>query len=153
DPAGDSPPEDPVDLRELRAAIDEEIARLPSRHRSAVVLCYLDGQTQEQAARQLRCPVRTVESRLRLARERRRRTLARRGPAPAGGAPAALAATVARPDLPPAMAAMAARVATVPAGSVPADVALLTRSTMRSLSMSLVSRFGLILAAIAATAS
>ena len=65
--------------------IDEEIARLPSRYRTAVVFCYLEGLTQEQAARRLACPIGTVESRLHRARERLRSRLVRRGLAPAGG--------------------------------------------------------------------
>ena len=76
---------------EVRAAIDEEIARLPGRYRSAVVLCYLEGLTQEQAARRLRCPVGTIQSRLHRARERLRPALARRGLAPAAWSAATLA--------------------------------------------------------------
>jgi hypothetical protein len=49
-------PADPSNCCEragLRTVIDEEIARLPSRYRLAVVFCYLEGLTQEQAARRL----------------------------------------------------------------------------------------------------
>ena len=53
-----------ADAAELRAMIDEEVTRLPERYRSALVLCDLEGQTHEQAAAQLRCPVGTVKSRL-----------------------------------------------------------------------------------------
>jgi RNA polymerase sigma factor (sigma-70 family) len=70
---------------ELRAAIDAEISRLPERFRSAVVLCYLEGLSQNQAARRLGCPVGTVESRLHRARKRLRAGLARGGHAPAIG--------------------------------------------------------------------
>ena len=70
------PSDRPVSSRDdLRSAIDEEIARLPGRYRSAVVLCYLEGLTQEQAARRLRCPVGTIQSRLHRARERLRPAL------------------------------------------------------------------------------
>ncbi len=62
---------------ELRAVVDEEIARLPVRYRLPIVLCYLEGMTQEQAARRLRCPLGTVESRLHRARERLRTRLIR----------------------------------------------------------------------------
>ena len=86
DPVDGSAPADPEGRRELRAAIDEEIARLPGRYRSAVVLCYLEGLTPEQAARRLRCPVGTVQSRLHRARERLRPALSRRGLAPRPGA-------------------------------------------------------------------
>ena len=78
-------PADTCEQAELRSAIDHEIARLPGRYRRAVVCCYLEGLTQEQAAKRLRCPVGTVESRLHRARKRLRSSLLRRGLAPAGG--------------------------------------------------------------------
>ena len=49
---------------ELAAVLHEELGRLPERYRAAVVLCYLEGQTCEAAARQLGWPVGTVKSRL-----------------------------------------------------------------------------------------
>ena len=64
DPRDESRVPDPCDLVELRAAIDEEVIRLPHRFRSAVVLCDIEGLTHEQAARRLRCPLGTVRSRL-----------------------------------------------------------------------------------------
>jgi protocatechuate 3,4-dioxygenase beta subunit len=57
----------------------EEIDRLSEHHRSAVVLCDLEGLTHEQAARRLGCPVKTVEGRLYRARELLRLRLTRRG--------------------------------------------------------------------------
>ncbi len=83
DPIDPSSSFDSCEQADLRAAIDEEIARLPARYRSAVVLCHLEGLSQKQAARRLRCPVGTVESRLHRARERLRSGLIRRGLAPA----------------------------------------------------------------------
>jgi RNA polymerase sigma factor (sigma-70 family) len=65
--------------RDLRPVLDEELNRLPEKLRAAVVLCYLEGLTTEQAARQLRCPKGTVLSRLSRARERLGRRLGRRG--------------------------------------------------------------------------
>jgi Sigma-70, region 4 len=52
-----------------------EIGRLPEQFRAAVVLCYLEGRTYEDAARVLHCPVGTIKSRLATARERLRRRL------------------------------------------------------------------------------
>jgi RNA polymerase sigma factor (sigma-70 family) len=75
------PAEDLV-RRELRAVIDEEILRLPWLYRQPVVLCYLEGLTHEEAARQLGCPLGTVNSRLATARLRLRVRLSRRGLAP-----------------------------------------------------------------------
>jgi RNA polymerase sigma factor (sigma-70 family) len=56
-----------------------EIDALPEIYRSAFVLCYLEGLSHEQAARSLRCPLRTFQSRLLRAKERLRERLARRG--------------------------------------------------------------------------
>src|SRR5262249_46365024 len=78
-PAIDGTENDPVSDREQSLAIHEEIARLPEKHRVAVVLCYLEGLTHEMAAQQLGWPAGTVRSRLAWARDRLRTRLARRG--------------------------------------------------------------------------
>jgi uncharacterized protein (TIGR03067 family) len=75
-PAEDSPE---WTWRELRPILDEEINRLPEKYRQAFVLCYLESQTNEQAADQLGCPLGTVLSRLARARKRLRARLTRRG--------------------------------------------------------------------------
>ena len=78
--------------RGARSAIDDELERLPARYRAPVILCDLEGQTHEQAAAQLGCPVGTVKSRLSRGREQLRSRLVRRGVAPSAGL---LAATLA----------------------------------------------------------
>lgn len=72
-----------LDRDRLRRALDEEIDRLPERFRVVVVLCDVEGRTDEQAARHLGCPVGTVKSRLARGRRRLREQLTRRGVAPA----------------------------------------------------------------------
>src|SRR5262249_41752448 len=52
---------------------------LPDKYRAAVVLCYLEGKSDDEAARELGCARGTIHSRLARARERLRRRLARRG--------------------------------------------------------------------------
>ena len=101
DVAAPSPASD--DLADVRAVIDEEIARLAPRYRDAVRLCYLEGITQEQAAARLGCPVGTSQSRLHRARERLRFRLARRGLAPASWGAATLASATAIADMPHAL--------------------------------------------------
>ena len=65
--------------RELCAALDEELNRLPERFRAPLLLCYLEGRTSDQAARQLGWSLRTLERRLAQGRERLRGRLTRRG--------------------------------------------------------------------------
>jgi RNA polymerase sigma factor (sigma-70 family) len=65
--------------RELQAVLDEELARLPEKYRAPLLLCYLEGQTHDQTARQLGLPVGTVHTRLSRGRELLRVRLTRRG--------------------------------------------------------------------------
>ncbi len=59
--------------------LHEEIDRLPERYRLPVVLCHLEGQSHELAAKTLRLPVGTLKSRLHRARDLLRGRLSRRG--------------------------------------------------------------------------
>ena len=70
--------EGPVD-HELYKPLHDELARLPESFRSALVLCYLEGLTQEQAAAVLRCPLGTIQSRLARGRAKLKSRLVRRG--------------------------------------------------------------------------
>jgi RNA polymerase sigma factor (sigma-70 family) len=65
--------------RDLRFVLDEEISRLSEHYRRPIVLCYLQGNTNEEAALLLGCPKGTVATRLARAREQLRRRLTRRG--------------------------------------------------------------------------
>jgi RNA polymerase sigma factor (sigma-70 family) len=132
-------PSNPDDLiwHDLRSVLDEEVNRLPRKHRAAVVLCYFGGKTNEQAARLLGCPPGTIFSRLAWARDRLRRQLVRRGltlSAPAlagflaGNATAASAVGV------PSQAAFAfATGQTVGAGTVPAPAVALAKGVLKAM--------------------
>ncbi|MGH7222719.1 MAG: sigma-70 family RNA polymerase sigma factor, partial [Gemmataceae bacterium] len=78
-------PSDTLAAKELRAALNEEIERLPTKYRTPLVLCYLADKTHEQAALELGWPKSSVTARLAKARELLQRRLRRRGfTAPAG---------------------------------------------------------------------
>jgi RNA polymerase sigma factor (sigma-70 family) len=128
--AGRRPPADPLDElsgRELLAVLDEELSRLPERERAPLVLCYLEGRTRDEAARELGCPLGTLKRRLEAGRGRLRERLSRRGLA----LPAALlAAGVAGPAVPAALAAETARAA---AGGAAPAVTALAGEVMRAL--------------------
>jgi len=64
---------------DLRPLLDEELNRLPAHYREPLVLCYLQGKTNEEAARDLGCPLSTLKMRLLRGREALRGRLARRG--------------------------------------------------------------------------
>jgi RNA polymerase sigma factor (sigma-70 family) len=68
----------PVEERETLEAIHDEIGHLPEKYRLPVVLCFLEGLSHDEAARQLGWPVGTVSGRLSRARERLKSRLARR---------------------------------------------------------------------------
>ncbi len=68
---------------DLGPVLHDEVGRLPEKYRAAVVLCYWEGLTHEEAADRLQWPVGTVRSRLSWARQRLRLRLTRRGLAPA----------------------------------------------------------------------
>jgi RNA polymerase sigma factor (sigma-70 family) len=76
-----SPPSD--EPAGLGPDLFEEVGRLPERYRAPIILCYIDGQTHQQAAGALRCPVRTLQTRLLRGKARLRSQLVRRGLAPA----------------------------------------------------------------------
>ena len=81
--------------------LDEELQRLPARHRVPLVLCYLEGKTNEQAAEVLGCPRGSMSARLAQAKEHFRTCLARRGYAvPATGIATLLASAGAEAGVP-----------------------------------------------------
>jgi RNA polymerase sigma factor (sigma-70 family) len=65
--------------RALFEALDEELAWLPEKLRTPLVLCYLEGLTRDEAARRTGCPLGTLKDRLERGKKVLRAALARRG--------------------------------------------------------------------------
>jgi RNA polymerase sigma factor (sigma-70 family) len=59
---------DDLTWSEVRSALDEELSRLPAKWRLPLVLCYLEGRTQDEAADQLGWSKSTLRRRLEQAR-------------------------------------------------------------------------------------
>ncbi len=72
---------EPLDLdrHDLQPLLHDEVNRLPEKYRAPILLCFFEGQTHEEAARQLNCPTGTVKGRMARAKEMLRSRLERRG--------------------------------------------------------------------------
>lgn len=100
-------------LSDAQAVLDAALDALPEKYRAVLVLCYLEGKTQEEAAQQLGCPLATVRTRVVRGRKLLRDRLGNRGlilstagagalligSGPAEAAPAALVQTVVQAGL------------------------------------------------------
>jgi RNA polymerase sigma factor (sigma-70 family) len=139
DPAGDPS----VESRELRRVLDEELLRLPDKYRAPLVLCYLEGKTNEEAARQLGWPSGSMSYRLARGRELLRERLQTR----MGGAtiflqtlflaehfqPAVVSHTLALTTMQAAVAYVGAKMSAAVTGLISPSVRELMEESLRSL--------------------
>ena len=146
---------DDLSWREVRAALDQELNRLPVKYRSALLLHYLEGRTQEEAARQLGCSLSTLKRRLERGRELLRGRLARRGVVPAAPLLVALLAEGKAPaGVPPALREVTVRAALIFAGggeatgSISAPVRLLSGGLLRAMFQTKLKFAGVLLLAV-----
>jgi RNA polymerase sigma factor (sigma-70 family) len=65
--------------QEISNLVDGELQRLPAKYRTPLLLCSVEGQTRDQAARQLGLSLRTLDRRLESGRELLRMRFLRRG--------------------------------------------------------------------------
>jgi RNA polymerase sigma factor (sigma-70 family) len=147
---------------DLAPVIHQELDRIPERYRAVLVLCCLEGLSQQQAAKQLGWPLGTVQSRLARGRERLRARLARRGLAPATGlSMSPLALDVTHVAMPAALASSTVRLAVtitsaraIAIGTVPEGIMRLAKRTVTTMFMNKVLTTGaaaVLVAAIMAT--
>src|SRR5262249_58950521 len=100
--------------REACAALHDELDRLPETYRSALVLCYLEGMSRDEAAHQLGWTLNEVRGRLERGRSRLRVRLQKRGITLSAG----LLGAVAAQGVPPALITAAVRGSAKPAARV-----------------------------------
>ncbi len=149
-------PADDAEFDELRAILDQELARLPERYRGVVVLCELEGLSRHAAAHRLGIPEGTLSSRLARAKDLLRHRLIRRGLTPSALAlNAALAPEAGAILIPPSLAGSTIQAAAcVAAGlslaeAAPTSVAILTQGVLKAM---LIAKFkGLVLGLTVAT--
>lgn len=72
-------PRDADSWPKMCAVLDTELAKLPEKWRQPLILCYLEGCTQDEASRQLGCSKNTLRRRLEAARTALAQRLIRRG--------------------------------------------------------------------------
>jgi RNA polymerase sigma factor (sigma-70 family) len=113
-----------LEHQELREELDSALARLPDRLQQAVILRYLEGHSQQEAARRAGCTQATLGWRAMKGIQRLRTILARRGTVLA---PAVLAACLTAE----ARAAIALAPAGAPAGKVTATATRLAATLVR----------------------
>jgi RNA polymerase sigma factor (sigma-70 family) len=143
-----------VEQEEVRSVIDAEVNRLPERYRLPIILCYFQGKTNKEVARELDRPLGTVDNYLSRGRARLRKRLERRGVTLSAGLFAAwitptAGTAVATPELVLATvnAALASREAW--AGMLSAHVVTLVKAGLSSLAASKLNWTAVVLVALA----
>jgi RNA polymerase sigma factor (sigma-70 family) len=75
DPMLSADPDADLLWQELRSVLDQELKNLPPKYRAPLVLCYLEGMTNEEAARRLGWPAGSMSYRLARGRQMLRERL------------------------------------------------------------------------------
>lgn len=123
---------------DLRGVLDDELRRLPAKFRAPLLLCYLEGKSNEEAAQQLGWPAGTVKSRLSRGRDLLRQRLSQRGLALSAPALASMLACDAAAAVPAPLAASAIKAAQLVAagqavGGLTGPAAALAQGALRAM--------------------
>jgi RNA polymerase sigma factor (sigma-70 family) len=136
----EAPAPAPPSWDELRPQFDQELSRLPDKFRVPIVLCDLEGRSQQESARQLGWPQGTLTGRLSVGRALLAKRLARRGLTLSAAALAGLlSAQTASASVAPALLASTVTAASMTAANgtaaalVSARVAALTEGVLRAM--------------------
>jgi RNA polymerase sigma factor (sigma-70 family) len=126
------PSVEPDDLSwvEVQRVVHDELNRIAERYRAPLVLCYLEGKTQDQAAAELGLAKSTLRERAERGRAILRARLVRRGLGPAALLTAAAWSGVST-GIPRSLAT--AVLTAADSGSIPAGVAALTNGVLRNM--------------------
>jgi Sigma-70, region 4 len=125
---------------DVRGVLDAELRCLPARYRQPLVLCYLEGKSNEEAAAQLGWPAGTVKSRLSRGRDLLRARLSRRGLALSAAALAVLLVENASAAVPAALTDGAIQAALQvaagqPVGGLTGPAAALAQGALRTMNL------------------
>jgi RNA polymerase sigma factor (sigma-70 family) len=140
---------------DLRPLLDRELNQLPEKYRAPLVLCYLEGKTQEQAARELGWPTGSMSRRMNRARDLLQKRLAQRGLAFSSGFLFLLVGKNAGAAIvSPALAGVTTKAALVFAAgqaglAVSGEVASIANEVLRSTTMAMTGKIGKLLVIVA----
>jgi RNA polymerase sigma factor (sigma-70 family) len=118
---------------DLLHVLDDELHRLPDRYRAPLLLCYLQGRTQDEAAKQLGWSLSTLRRRLEAGRDLLRGRMTRRGATLGAGLVAGVLVPAARATLTPELrqAVLTAARAGADGAALPASVVVLAGGGLR----------------------
>ena len=138
--------------QDWRLTLDEELGRLPDKYRAALVLCYLEGKSNAEAARLMSCEVRAVEMRLTRGRRMLHGRLTCRGATLTAAAMEALLANEANAAITPQLAATTVQAATLAMGgpelgtaAISPEVKLLADAAMQGMARAKLRFVGVVL--------